>query len=110
MTGQTIISRWRTLIADERQEYRYDDTVALEILNSARQQLAEDRADLLIDGDGVLTDISDLSALSEDCGFPTSMLQALAHLCAQLTYEREGNDETNLKLAEFHRQRYQLLS
>jgi hypothetical protein len=104
MTGQAVVDRLRSLIHDEHLEYRYSDTVLLPVLNDAVRELASARPDLLLDADGVATDVLDLTALSETVPFDERYRLALAHNMAALLYEADGTDETNQKLAQLHRQ------
>lgn len=106
MTGQQVVTFWRGLISDANVEYRYADTLALELLNIARQALASDRPDLLLDTDGTMDSIADLTALSQDAGFDSGMLPALAYHMAALIYEREGTDENNMKRAADYERKY----
>jgi hypothetical protein len=109
MTGQQVVTFWRGLVSDSNVEYRYSDTLALELLNLARQALASDRPDLLLDTDGTLDTITDLSALSETDVFNSDSKQALAYYMASLIYEREGTDENNLKRSADYERKYRAL-
>ena len=102
MLASDVITVVRQNVSDTIEEYRFDDAEMLTTLTSATRQLAIDKPDLLVDSDGSLVAIVDVTAVGDTLIFDRDWLEALVNYASHLLFAKDGSDTYNANQAATH--------
>jgi hypothetical protein len=99
MLASDVITVARENLEDTIVEYRFEDTELLTALTSATRRLATDKPDLLVDSDGTLIAVVDVTALGNTLIFDRDWLEALSSFLCHLIFLKDSSDTYNANQA-----------
>lgn len=106
MLASDVIDVVRENLDDIKEEYRFDDPELLNTLTSSTRRLAVDRPDLLVDDDGLIIPIVDVTTLSQVLVFDRDFLEALSNHVCFLIFAKDNSDNHNATQSAIHKSLY----
>ena len=107
MLASDVITVARQNLNDTIPEYRFSDPELLSTLTSATRRLATDKPDLLVDSDGTLIAVVDVTATSDTLIFDRDWLEALSNYICHLIFAKDNSDNYNANQSATHKALYE---
>jgi len=102
MLASDVITVARQNLGDTIEDYRFNDTEMLSSLTSATRRLAVDRPDLLVDSDGTIISVVDVSATTDTLIFDRDWLECLVNYLCYLIFMKDDSNSYNANQAALH--------
>jgi hypothetical protein len=94
-------------IDNDTSGYRFNETEMLNTLTSATRRLATDKPDLLVDTDGTIIAVVDVTATSQTLIFDRDWLESLSNYVCHLIFAKDSSDDYNANQSAIHKALYQ---
>jgi len=104
MTAGQVLTEVRRLLSDVGSS-RWSDPVLLRYLSNAVRFVAGMRADLLLQEDGTITEVSELNYGADEIGLPEDVRGILADLTASSALQEDSDDRVNMERAAAYEDR-----
>jgi len=99
MTAQDIIDRCREILKDDIEPYRIDDSEFFSSISDGLWEAEARRPDLLIQTDGTITAVVEITATSATISFPDRTKEMFACYTSYRSYISEDADRHNTQQA-----------
>ena len=106
MTAGDILTLVREMINDEKEDYRFSDAEVYRAMDEAQREMVYERPATRMGSDGTYSTLNTLDDSADVITVDTVYKQALAHLVCSKLYVKDGEDDQNLRLGDFHYKRY----